>query len=470
MGAILVNDKPNILIFLLDQLSARALDIYGGYFHMPAISGLAENGVTAENCYSSYPLCQPSRASLWTGMYPHRNRVWSNGRQCPITPIDTTFPALGEEFAKAGYEARHFGKKHDGGALRGFISSEENETVVPDENPLFPFNMDTYADVYTEKEALSYLETRDDKRPLLMVVDLINPHNICGWIGKNKGAHDNPPFDGPLPELPPNFSFDDIVNRPLPVQYLCCSHVRQAQTSEWTEDNFRMYLAAYRYYLSVADRMIANILTSYRKAGLDKNSLILLTSDHGDNITARRSVTKQVTLYEEVTRVPFILSGDVVQAKGKKAGGLCSLLDIFPTLLSFAGIPQNARLDGVDISRIANGEEMPERKYISSEWYTEWGYTISPGRMIRSGNIKYIKYLEGDGEELYDLKKDPYETRNLLKDSEYSDTLSRMRTLFDEYLKETDDPFLSLSVKADRRWRSHKVGYENHRGPTAPEV
>ena len=468
MGAILV--KRNILVFVLDQLSSRALDLYGGQFRMPTISALASDGVTVDECYTTYPLCQPARASLWTGQYPHRNRVWSNGRECPITPIDSSFPALGEAFAAAGYETRHFGKKHDGGALRGFECSEEKERKIPDEDPAFPFNMDTYADAYTMDETLSYLRSRKDDRPLLMVVDLINPHNICGWIGKNKGAHEDMPYSGELPELPPNFRFDDIENRPLPVQYLCCSHVRQGQTSEWTEENFRHYLAAYRYYLSIADRQIGEVMEAYREAGLMDDSLIVFTSDHGDNITARRSVTKQVTLYEEVTSVPLIFSGPAVSAKGQRAKGVASLLDIFPTLLSAASLPADSRLDGLDISKVFSGEDLPERKYIASEWYTEWGYTISPGRMIRSGSIKYMRYLEGNGEELYDMDADPYERRNLVHDPDYHDILERMRALFDEYLAETEDPFLTLCVKADHRWRSHKPGYENHRGPTAPEA
>ena len=77
----------NIIVFVMDQLSALALDLYGGPFHAPAISSLAGNGVLVEDAYCNYPLCQPSRASLWTGQYPHRNRVWSNGRKWPITPI-----------------------------------------------------------------------------------------------------------------------------------------------------------------------------------------------------------------------------------------------------------------------------------------------------------------------------------------------------------------------------------------------
>lgn len=460
----------NILVFVMDQLSALALDLYGGPFHAPAISSLAENGVVVEDAYCNYPLCQPSRASLWTGQYPHRNRVWSNGRQWPITPVDSSFPALGEAFASAGWDCRHFGKKHDGGALRGFVCSAEEERKIGNDSEAFPYNMDTYADVYTVDETLSFIRERKDERPLLMVVDLINPHNICGWIGINKGSHEDVPFDGELPQLPVNFRFDDIESRPLPVQYICCSHVRQGQVSAWTEENYRHYLAAYNYYLQRADSDMKRVLDEAASAGLiDDETLIVFTSDHGDNLTSRGAVTKQVSLYEEVTRVPLIFSGPAVKARGRSEG-LSSLLDLFPTLLGAAGLEPDERLDGMDISGILAGSAMPEHGYVASEWFTEWGYTISPGRMIRIGHYKYMHYLEGDGEELYDLEKDPREMRNLAKDPSYSAVLEEMRSALKKHIERSADPYYSLEVKADRRWRSHPVGYHRHEGPTAPEV
>lgn len=470
MGSVLVK-KPNILVFVLDQLSFRALDLYGGYCSMPFITSLAKDGITVSDCYCSYPLCQPSRASLWSGQYPHRNKVWSNGRQCPVTPLDETYPSLGQCFSDAGYECRHFGKKHDGGALRGFICSAEDEERIPDDNPLFPYNMDTYADVYTVDQTLRYLKERNDHRPLMMVVDLINPHNICGWIGKNKGEVKDKSYDGPLPPLPENFYFDDIGNRPLPVQYLCCSHVRQSQVSQWKEEDFQYYLLAYRYYLEKADCDMKSVYDAYVRAGLlNDDTLIVFTSDHGDNITARRSVTKQVTLYEEVTRVPLVFSGPGVKRKDCMVHQCASLLDIFPTLASYAGIDEPDGTDGIDLTPLFDGGKPEEREYVVSQWYTEWGYTISPGRMIRKGDIKYIFYLEGCGEELYDLSRDPYEMTNLARDPSYSQVLDEMRNLFAKYISESGDPFYSLSVKADRRWRCHDIGYDKHTGPSAPEV
>ncbi len=461
--------KRNILMFVLDQLAWRALDIHGGFAHAPNIGRLASEGIDIDECYCPYPLCQPSRASFWTGRYSHRNRVWSNGRKWKITEIGEDFPTIGSVFSENGYNAVHFGKKHDGGALRGFWCDEEKEKKIPDEDPAFPFNMDTYADAYTVDRSVDFLSSYRFDKPLLMVVDLINPHNICGWIGKNRGVHEDVPFDGELPELPPNYRFDDICNRPVPVQYLCCSHVRQSQTVGWTDDNFRHYLAAYSYYLKVADSHIGRVLDALERSGAKDDTLIVLFSDHGDNITSRQSVTKQVTLYEEVVRVPLIFSGCGVGRKGVRLSGPTSLLDLFPTLCSYASIPMPDGLDGMDISRVLAGGDLPEREYVESEWFTEWGYTISPGRMIRSGRWKYMRYLEGDGEELYDLAEDPYEMRNLAGLDGYSAELEKMRALLAKHLETTGDPFLSLQWKASPKWRSHKIGYQCHCGISAPE-
>ena len=120
-----VEKKMNMLLIVLDQLSWKKLNTYGGKSNTPTIDRIAENGVAMDACYCPYPLCQPSRAAFWTGMDSHRNQVWSNGRNWPITEIDESFPCLGETFRNAGYRTMHFGKRHDGGALRGFECSPE---------------------------------------------------------------------------------------------------------------------------------------------------------------------------------------------------------------------------------------------------------------------------------------------------------------------------------------------------------
>ena len=249
--------QKNIIVFILDQLAWKALPVYGNSFvHTPSIDRIADGGLIIDGCYTACPLCQPSRAAFWTGKYPHETGVLSNGRKWPEKGISQSLPTLGETFSRAGWEAIHFGKTHDAGALRGFVCEPEKETVFDEEDPAFPLNEDSFRDEYTVLAACRFLEERTDERPLLMIADLVNPHNICGWVGENKGIHTGTPCGRPLPPLPGNFEFPDIENRPAAVRYTCCTNNRQAQAAGWTPENFREYLRAYYYYLSLADRSL----------------------------------------------------------------------------------------------------------------------------------------------------------------------------------------------------------------------
>jgi choline-sulfatase len=107
---------------------------------------------------------------------------------------------------------------------------------------------------------------------------------------------------------------------------------------------------------------------------------------------------------------------------------------------------------------------------VVSEWHTEWGFTVSPGRMVRTPRYKYTRYIEDGGEELFDMVADPGETRTLAHDPAYQAVLEEHRAILDQHLAETADPFLSYEWKADPRWRTHPVGYACHCGPAAPMV
>ena len=472
-------ERKNILIIIADQLAWRALEIYGDkYSRTPAIDSICRDAAVFDSCYTPFPLCQPARAAFWTGLYPHETNVLSNGMKWPAEPIKDNIITIGEVFRNAGYRTVHFGKKHDAGTLRGFECAEEKEVKIENESPSWPLNMDTYRDRYTAEEAVKFLDGLDEDKPVFMIADFVNPHNICGYIGAFEGKHENPGEHtaihthmrnngSALPELPPNFSIDDFKNRPLPVQYICCSHNRQAQASKWTPDNYRHYLAAYYYYLKIVDDEIKKVLDALERSGRKKDTLILFTSDHGDSMASRRRVTKDVDFYEEVTRVPFIFTGQGVRNLYIK-GRPVSLLDIFPTLCGYAGIDIPAGQRGIDLSAVLSGGEFPHREYVISQWHTEWGYTVEPGRMLVTDKYKYIKYLEGSAEELYDLSRDPWEKTNQAGNIDYKEALEKCRALFREYLAETGDNFESLSYLAEPMWRSHTPGYENHEGPAAP--
>jgi choline-sulfatase len=170
--------RPNILIVIADQLSAQALPAYGdAYAQTPNINRIVRHGVRFENCYTNCPLCQPARAAFWTGLYPHNTGVLSNGRKHPVPPVPDHVPTLGALFARAGYEAVHFGKTHDAGSLRGF-HVEPVGTLPVEAEPAWPLNNDTFRDRHTTTRVVAYLEQRGTDGPFLAVADLNNPHNI----------------------------------------------------------------------------------------------------------------------------------------------------------------------------------------------------------------------------------------------------------------------------------------------------
>jgi choline-sulfatase len=405
----------------------------------------------------------PSRASFWTSRYPHETTVLSNfGPGCGKVPDE--MKGLGEIFSSGGYEAVYFGKTHDGGSLRGFHTEKEESLPVAGTD-VWPAGEGTRRDRYTTTRIVEYLRGRKEKgKPFLAVASLLNPHDICAWVGLFKGPHVDPPVEGPLPELPDNFEIDDLKDRPLPVQYLCCSHRRLAQASHWNKTNYQSYLAAYRHYVSLTDGEIGLILEALAGSPQAKNTLVVLLADHGDGMASHRMVTKETSFYEETTRVPFIFSGPGVEGRNAVLEGpLVSLLDLLPTLCDIAGLEIPALTRGKSLLPWIRGQVPTAfRDAVFAEWYTEAGFAkvVTPGRMIRTERFKYTRYIEGSGEELFDLEKDPGERRTLVHDPDYVGVLKDLRQRLDRHLRETRDPFLSL--KASRGHALHPLGYGNH--------
>lgn len=465
----LPHKRPNFLIIQCDQLSQRVIGSYGSEDHLtPAIDRIAKQGICFTNAYTGCPLCQPSRASILTGLMPHQVNVRSNDGLLKEPELPDSIETIGTLFTRAGFETVHFGKKHDKGALRGFRHVQSKAIKIEDDR--FPLNADSFKDAGTCRDAVQFLSNPPDK-PFICMVDFNNPHNICGYVGANEGEHIDKEIPSELPLLPDNFEIGDLQTRPLPIRYLCCSHRRLRQASHWSRENYRHYLAAYHYYTKLVDQDIQKVLEALYSTPAGKNTVIVLLADHGDAMTSHRMVTKQISFYEETTRVPFIFAGKGIIPKSESNNVLVSTTtDMMPTLCELAGIRVPDNRKGISLAPVLRGDKQScQHDYVASEWYSEWGYTISPGRMIRTSRYKYTRYLEGNGEELYDLKNDPGEKINLAVHPEYHRILEQHREILNQYIISLNDNFFSLSVVADPKWRSHPLGYMNHEGPSVPE-
>lgn len=453
--------KQNFLLVLVDQLPYSALPTYGNTnVKTPNIDRIAKDSVKFDSCYTACPMCQPGRAAFWTGLYPHINTVRANGQK-PPTSIREDITTIGQTFLDNGYETMHFGKQKDAGSLKGFTLEPHDRMDIDDALDGYPLTNDSLADRYTRVKAVEYLENRDNDKPLFMVADFVNPHNICEWCGIYRNDTENEFITENLPELPINFKVSDMKTRPTAVRYICCTNPRQTQAVGWTDFKYRQYLSAYYHYISRVDAEIGHVLDALEAKGLASDTTIVFMADHGDNMTARKQVIKHVCFYEEVMRVPFIFSGVNVKAKDTVVSNLTSTLDLLPTLCGLAGINVPSDLSGKDLTPILQGTGDVTRDYVVSEWHTEGGDSISPGRMIRNNQYKYIRYIENNDTEMYDLINDPYEMKNLIPFEEFKEIAKEMEALLQAHMKETGDDFDSLEIDVDPvKFRTFPVGHE----------
>ncbi len=480
--------QKNFLLILCDQLSATALSFYGNtYSRTPNLDKLAEKSSVFEYTYTPCPLCQPARASFWTSRYPHETGVRTNlplqtyprlktnpadAEAKPMPSFPESIPAMGEFFSNAGYRCIHFGKTHDYGALKGFEVVPSEERKIPRTNPAINFDYETYLDIDTTEKAVHWLsqEAPSSSRPFLAVADLQNPHNICSFIGENREGciPENFPLERSLPPLPENFEFDDLENRPNFIQYLCCAHRRLRHASHWTPLDYQYYLYAYYYYLSMVDEQIGSILDALSASGKADDTVIIFFADHGEGMAAHRMVTKYGVFYEESNRVPLLVSGPGIP-KGRRIKGVASLLDILPTMLDYSGIA-GGNFSGRSLLKALMGEaDTTGNPYAVSEWHDEFrDYTV-PGRMICDENYKYIQYLEPDSEELFDMKTDRLEKKNLARLPQYAPVLEEYRQKLLDHIKCTEDDFFHLSVSDTSAYRRHPLGYGFHEGLSAVE-
>lgn len=434
-----VRRRPNVLVIIVDQWSGAAPDLAGRgqILQTPAARALGASGVRFENAYCTYPLCSPSRASLFTGRMPHETGVIFNVETGGNT-VPESMPTMGSLFAEAGYATGYFGKEHIGGAgYRGFHA--RGSIQFPGAGYLASGSV---LDAVFVRDAIEFIQSRR-RRPFLAVVSLINPHDIgytlpnapipnksmvdiCGAFdlqaGKYLRGQDFPP-------LPPNFD-------PPALPLMCHPLLRRLHSVQqsWTEREWRLYLATYYLLVENTDWLIGRLLQALEGAELEKDTLILFTADHGDQMTAHHLVGKG-TFYEEAARVPFVVSWEGVINPGQvNDGNLVSGVDVLPTLCDYAGVEIPRGLAGQSLRPLLERGRAPWRSYLVSE--------IFDGRMVRTESHKYVLHQRDQSAEfLFDLRSDPGETRNLAEDRGSQATLEANRELLAAWMKETGGTF-----------------------------
>jgi choline-sulfatase len=435
-------DRPNILFILTDQQHADTIRAAGcPHLQTPALDRLCAEGLRFRESYCSHPICSPSRSTLFTGRMPSETGVWLNGKAGGAVRED--IPNLGQWFSgRSDYAAVYAGKWH---------VPECHTDRIPGFRVICSGteHMGNVSDPIVARACEAYLREPRGARPFLLVASLIQPHDICQWLHlniRNPAALRYPPLEAELPALPANFNFDP--REPAAVAWL--RGIQQPALGAWTESQWRYYLWHYYRHVEMVDAEIARILQALDETGLADDTLVVLTSDHGEGLAHHQLVRKDF-LYEAAAKVPLIarLPGEIPPgaADGEH---LVSGLDILPTLCDFAGIPSPALTTARSLRPLLKRETAPWRSALvveTSARAQSTGDARETGRMLRSQRYKYIRYFNDPQEQLFDLETDPGETQNLAATAGNEAVLAEHRRLLREWERQLEHAPTTMDLR-----------------------
>lgn len=406
--------KPNVLFIMCDQLGLDAIGAHGFKdARTPNIDRLVKRGTTFMESHSTNPVCSPARSSMLTGRMPVETGVPVNGK-----PIHASCPNLGQWFGRSGYEAVYCGKWH---LPAGYTSTIPGFIVLPAGRAAQ--EQGDILDTVVSRTCESYLKTRDNGKPFLLIASLLQPHDICYYgnampgVCRVPGQLPFPELRGRLPDLPPNFT-----SRPKAPATLD----RSAFTRFTSPEQWRYYLYVYARMVEMLDADVGRILDALDASGQTGNTIVVFTSDHGDGRARHQHVSKWYP-YDEAVKVPLIVSwpGHVAQGQYDRAH-LVSGLDIMSTLCDYAGIPSPPNARGLSLRPLLEQKPVEWREYVISE------FRVS-GRVVRTDQYKYVQFAGDPVEQLFDMKNDPWEQVNLYEDPKRADTLEAHRKLLQEW-------------------------------------
>lgn len=439
-------ENPNILFIITDQQRTDVLSCYGNdYVQAPNLNRLAEESVVFENAYCTQPKCAPSRASIFTGTWPHTHGCIANNME--VSPdCRMISERLPEHYHRAYYGKWHMGDEirrqrgfdewvsiEDGGYRLYYSDPKMLEErshyhhflvskgytplkVVPDGEKVFDREFAAaLPEPYTKaaflgNEASRFLREYDRDDPFFFCVSFLEPHPPA-WSPFNE-LHDpasvptgpafNVPPDEDAPELVRGIARDQRENgcRDFPVR----------NEAEW-----RRLRANYYGQITLVDRAVGRILQALEESGKAENTLVVFVSDHGD-MSGDHAIGKKGVTYEQAVKVPLLMRAPWLGRESRRVGGRVSLIDLAPTLLDFAPGSDLSGLQGCSRKPVLEGADSLEGEDAFLENFTKGADGYVNWRTIYSGNRWKMTLCAEDRCELYDLQDDPWEMRNLYRD------------------------------------------------------
>lgn len=463
-----VQKPANLLIIMSDEHRKDAMGCVGHpVVKTPHLDRLAARGTVFTNAYTPSPMCVPTRASVATGDYVHKNGYWDSA-----TPYDGEVRSWMRHLREQQIDVVSIGKLHfrstedDNGFSREILPMHVVDGVgwaiglLREDAPDYHQAAELAADVgigrssYTDYDlditgsAEKWLrERRAEEPPWAAFVSLVSPHYPLTCPADYYNLYDPDALDLPIgygtSNVPEHTELKKVAGFFDYQKY-------------FDEHKTRKAIAAYYGLTSFMDNCAGRVLAALEQSGQSENTVVVYVSDHGDMLGDQGYWTKQV-MYEQSAGVPMIMAGPGVPV-GHRVSTATSLLDLAATAVDVTGVnpdEQSNKLPGKSLRKVANSDNDPERVVLSE--YHDGGSTTATF-MVRWQHWKYIYYV-GHEPQLYNLESDPHELTDLVLQRNTDQEIQKILREGECRLREICDPELvNKSCFADQRKRIESLG------------
>ncbi len=400
--------KPNVLLIMMDDLNTD-LGCYGSpVVKTPNIDRLAARGVRFDRAYCQFPLCNPSRTSLLTGLRPETTGVMGNFTDPRSELGDRLF--MPEYFHANGYFTARVGKI----AHNLFMDSVSWDVSEGKENL---GGIDNESSPECKDRTYCKTDNRDEDEH-----DGRIARRVAQLLDENRGRTFFIAAGFGLPHSPwyaPRKYFDlyPVESIPLP-----------EGASGYNKKRLRQWRAAYYASVSFVDAQIKIILDEVDRLGLASNTVIVFLSDHGFLLGEHGGIFDKKKLFEEAARVPLIVSVPG-GPRGVASSRIVELVDLYPSLIELCGLPRISDLEGTSFVPLLTN---PEREWKRAAFGATKGSKRKRFQSVRTERYVYIERTDGADAELYDHQTDPHELTNVARDPRYSATVAEMKKILSE--------------------------------------
>lgn len=431
----------NVIFICADDLN-NELGCYGDELvQSPHIDRLADRGVRFDRAYCQYPVCQPSRVSMLSGLQPGRTGVIDNVTPTREHLADHSF--LPQYFRQHGYRTIMVGKifhanyqthAYEDAASWDIEFREDATSKSPPKSQiagrrgragivLDAEDEDTW-DGFVARKSIELLEkAAADDQPFFLAVGFRRPHTP--YIAPRK-YHDLypasaiPPIDEPAEHLAgiPEIALTHPPGEPA------LSAADRPETA-----------AAYYASVTFFDAQLGLLLDAIDRLDLWDDTVVLFVSDHGYHLGEHGGLWHKMTLFENSARVPLVVAAPGMQA-GAASPRLVELVDLYPTLVELCGLPTATDLDGRSFApQLADPQAPGKDAAFTVVSHSDVKATVpldadKMGRSVRTERYRYTEWFDGSAE-LYDYERDPNEWHNLAGDPQHAETVARLRKLLD---------------------------------------